>query len=180
MEKHDAFKLASTQTRAGGYAGTAIIGKKLKPKTWPKLTDLSKTIVSAILDKTTFSALVRKAQAAKLPGLTGKYWPPHLLRFFTPGFSHITLPGNITMDKLGLSLLLDMGEGARELEMLGITPANAEIEIPRMCGLVNNLASRVGASLHITASQLVVCACESSRRNGLKETTGAICRRRGL
>ena len=175
----DAMRLNRTQTRAHMFAGTGVLKRKLKPKTWPSLVKLSKAIVDLSKVNGTISQLADEVVASKLPGLrTKKYWNLHLSRLFTPGFA-IQLPGSIEIDPKGIVLLHGMGEGSEALGLLNIDKHNANTEVPRLCNVVEGLCGRMGCQMQVTPAHMVVAACESHRRDGLRTSTAAIRRRPG-
>ena len=76
--------------------------------------------------------------------------------------------------------LLEMGEGAMALALLGINRENVAEELPRLCVVMTALAARLQCPRVVRLAQAVVAACEAHRRGALARRSGGWMRRAGL
>ena len=76
--------------------------------------------------------------------------------------------------------LLEMGEGAMALTLLGINRENVAEELPRLCVVMAALAARLQCLRVVRPAQAVVSACEAHRRGALASPSGGLMRRAGL
>ena len=68
--------------------------------------------------------------------------------------------------------LLEMGEGAMALTLLGINRENVAEELPRLCVVMTALAARLQCPRVVRLAQAVVAACEAHRRGALARRSG--------
>ena len=178
--RHDVFNLGATMPRAHLFAGGKVIAQKLQR--WDDVQALANDIVHMVGEGTAYSNLARLIAAAALPGMTSQkaYWCNHLARLFVPGFAGIRLRGHVAIDAPGRKLLINMGEGAQALTILGITDDVTDDGLGRLCRVMEALARAVGQEITVNEAQAIVTACESHRRGGLTLDSNALCRRRGL
>ena len=96
-----------------------------------------------------------------------------------PAFSGIG-QCDVTFDKRGLELLLDMGGGARAASLVKVTPSNCEATMPQIRVVLEEPAQRLGMRMRVNARSLVCSFCESHRRGGLCMARGSIAKRKGF
>ena len=70
--------------------------------------------------------------------------------------------------------LLEMGEGAMALALLGINRENVAEELPRLCVVMTALAARLQCPRVVRLAQAVVAACEAHRRGALARRSGGV------
>ena len=76
--------------------------------------------------------------------------------------------------------LLEMGEGAMTLTLLGINRENVAEELPRLCAIMSAFAARLQCPRVVRPAQAVVAACEAHKRGALASPSGGLMRRAGL
>ena len=129
------------------------------------------------------SDLADKIAAHDLDGMragTG-YWCLHWARLFTEYFARMKVPGPaVTVEGPCMRMLLEMGEGAMALTLLGINRENVAEELPRLCAVMSALAARLQCPRVVRPAQAVVAACEAHRRGALVRRSRGLLRRRGM
>ena len=180
-KKKDALQLGSTQTRAHLYGGTAVSRRKLRNQ-WSVVHDMVEELVTLVAKDCKYSEVTSAIASHGIEGMgvvTG-YWINHFARLLTPSSSGVVMKGTIVIDPDGCRQLYSMGEGSKALTLLGVTKQNAHTALPALCRAVESLSEAIGYPKTVTEAQIVISACESHRRNGLKKVRGSICRRAGL
>ena len=100
---------------------------------------------------------------------------------FTEDFAGMKVPGlAVTVEGPCMRRLLEMGEGAMALTLLGINRENVAEELPRLCVVMTALAARLQCPRVVRLAQAVVAACEAHRRGALASPSGGLMRRVGL
>ena len=164
----DRFGNGAFQTRAHLYCGSEVIQGLLKSKSeFEKVHGIARAVTESMQTSGTFSALCRRVSAVKAPGLTthSGYWTAHFCRLWLKDFMPMgPTPGTILLDSDGVEILLGMGEGAQSLKQLGVGAA----ELPGFCQLVERVCRAAGCDVQVPPANMIVTACESSRRGTLK------------
>ena len=153
----DRLKMGAVFPRSASYAGTAIMGRHLRR--WKRVESMSDELVAAAGAGTTLSDLADKIAAHDLDGMragTG-YWCLHWARLFTEDFAGMKVPGlAVTVEGPCMRRLLERGEGAMALTLLGINRENVAEELPRSCVVMIALAARLECVRVVRLAQAAV------------------------
>ena len=154
----DRLNLGAMFPRSASYAGTAVMGRHLLRR-WKKLESMSAELVAAV---------GITAHDLDGRGRTVGYWCLQWARLFTEDFAGMKVPGlAVTVEGPCMRRLLEMGEGAMALTLLGINRENVAEELPRLCEVMTALAARLRCPRVVRPPQAVVAACEAHRRGAL-------------
>ena len=110
------------------------------------------------------------------------YWCLQWARLFAEDFAGMKVPGLAVTVVEGpcMRRLLEMGEGAMALTLLGINRENVAEELPRLCVVMTALAARLQCPRVVRLAQAVVAACEAHRRGALARRSRGLMRLAGL
>ena len=131
----DRLNLSALLPRSASYAVTDVMGRHLRR--WERVESMSVELVAAVGAGRTLSDLADKIAAHDLDGMragTG-YWCLHWARLFTEDFAGMKVPSPaVTVEGSCMRRLLEMGEGAMALTLLGVNRENVAEELPRLRG----------------------------------------------